>query len=210
MNAASSGPPAGKHWTFADLMQFDETDLYEIYDGRLIPIHRPLPGFYHQLISGQLLRLLDAFIRPRALGKLLIGPLDVIMAEDNTAEPDLLFIARENAGIAQDWIRGTPDLIVEIISPSTIVRDRYDKLEQYARFGVKEYWIVDPANQSLEILALNEKRFVMHSFAAETGKAESRLLPGLTVDLAELFEPEDREVFWGERPPVRRAESPST
>lgn len=187
MAAVLNNPPATKRWTFADLMQFDETERYEIYDGKLIPIGRPSPGVLHQEISGRLLLLLDSFVRSRQLGEVLPGPLDVIMAEDNTAEPDLLFIAKENAGIAQDWVRGTPDLVVEIISTSTIWRDRYDKMEQYARFGVKEYWIVDPANHSLEILTLRDKQFVVHSSAAETGRVESQVLAGLAIDLAQLF-----------------------
>jgi Uma2 family endonuclease len=180
-------PSSARRWTFADLMQFDETERYEIYDGRLISIGRPSPSFYHQLVASRLLSLLDAFVRSHELGEVLPGPLDVIMAEDNTAEPDLLFIATDNAGIAQDWVRGTPDLLVEIISASTIVRDRYEKREQYARFGVKEYWIVDPANQSLEILVLQDGQLVLHSIAVETGSADSRVLAGLAVDVAQLF-----------------------
>ena len=77
-----------------------------------------------------------------------------------------------------------PDLVVEILSSSSIRRDRYEKLEQNARFGVKEYrhWIVDPANHSLEILTLQGKQFVVHSSAVETGRADSQVLAGLSVD----------------------------
>lgn len=177
-----------KRWTFDDLHQFGERELYEIYDGRLIPIHRPSPTFRHQIVVGNLLRLLFPFVQLRGLGKVLPGPLDVIMAEDNTAEPDLLYISEENMGIAQDWVRGVPDLMVEVISPSSIARDRYEKMEQYARFGVKEYWIIDPAYYSVEILVLNGKHFAVHSIAAEEGVAESKILPGLSVDVAQVFE----------------------
>jgi Uma2 family endonuclease len=78
-------------------------------------------------------------------------------------------------------------LVVEILSPSSIRRDRYEKLEQYARFGVKEYWIVDPASHAFEILVLEDKRLVVHAIAAESGRVESKLLTGLTIDLTEVF-----------------------
>lgn len=179
-------PPSTQRWTFADLMQFDETERYEIYDGRLIPM-APSPNTYHQRLVARLFRLLDGFVQPRELGEVFLAPYDVVLAEDNTAQPDLLFIAKENAGIVQNWVFGAPDLAVEILSPSSIRRDRYDKQEQYARFGVKEYWIVDPANHSLEILALQDKRFVVQASAAETGEVASRVLDGLIIDVAKLF-----------------------
>jgi Uma2 family endonuclease len=167
-------------------MQFDETERYEIYDGRLLSMS-PSPSYYHQRLVARLYLLLVGFVQPRELGEVIFAPMDVIMSEDNTAQPDLLFIAKENAGIVKNWVFGSPDLVVEILSPSSIRRDRHDKLEQYARFGVKEYWIVDPANRSLEILTLREKQFTVHSLAAETGSAESKVLAGLSVDVAQLF-----------------------
>ncbi|MGB8170848.1 MAG: Uma2 family endonuclease [Chthoniobacteraceae bacterium] len=186
MAAVLHNQTAEKRWTFADLMQFDETERYEIYDGRLIPM-APSPNTYHQRLVGRLHLLLANFVQAHQLGEVFLAPYDVVMAEDNTAQPDLLFIAEENAGIVQNWVFGAPDLVVEILSPSSICRDRYEKQEQYARFGVKEYWIIDPANHSLEILALEDKRFVVHSSAAETGEATSRVLAGLTVDVTQLF-----------------------
>ncbi len=186
MATALNHPPAAKRWTFADLMQFDETERYEIYDGRLIPM-APAPNLYHQRIAGRLHLLLSAFVQTGELGEVLFAPVDVVMSEENTAQPDLLFIAKENAGIAQNLVSGAPDLVVEILSPSSIRRDRYEKQEQYARFGVKEYWIVDPANRSLEILTLQDKRFAVHSSAVETGEAASHVLAGLIVDVAQLF-----------------------
>jgi Uma2 family endonuclease len=111
----------------------------------------------------------------------------VIFSEDNTAQPDILFIAKENAGITKSHVFGAPDLAVEILSPSSIRRDRYDKLEQYARFGVKEYWIVDPANRSIEILALRDGRYAVHAHATETGAVSSLVLSGFTFDVAQVF-----------------------
>lgn len=186
MAAVLNDPSTSKHWTFADLAQFGEAERYEIYDGRLISM-APSPNAYHQRLVTRLFRLLDGFVQSHQAGEVFVAPFDVILAEDNTAQPDLLFIAKENVGIVRNWVFGSPDLVVEILSPSSIRRDRKDKLEQYARFGVKEYWIVDPANHSLEILVLEGKRFVVHSMAAETGLAESKVLAGLSVDVAQVF-----------------------
>jgi Uma2 family endonuclease len=187
MAAVLNQPPAGKHWTFGDLALFKETERYEIFDGRLIPAGRPTPDLNHQRISGRLLCLLYRFVELHQLGEVVPGPVDVVLAEDNSAEPDLLFISKENLKIAQKWVCGAPDLVVEIISPSTIVRDRYEKREQYARFGVKEYWLLDPANRSVEILTLETGRLALHSIATEKGCVESKLLAGFTVDLADVY-----------------------
>ena len=103
-------------------------------------------------------------------------------------KPDLLFIANENAGIIKERVFGAPDLAAEILAPPGIRRDRYEKLEQYARFGVKEYWIIDPANRSVEILSLREGRYVLHSSAAQSGTVSSLVLAGLELEIGRLFE----------------------
>ena len=84
-------------------------------------------------------------------------------------------------------IFGVPDLLVEIVSPSSVRRDRYDKKDLYARFGVREYWIADPANQALEILSLRDGRYGLHSCAEEKGKLKSLLLRELEFDLTDLL-----------------------
>lgn len=81
---------------------------------------------------------------------------------------------------------GAPDLLVELISPTSVRRDRYEKRELYARFGVKEYWIGDLANKSLEILTLREGRYDLHRAAEIQGKLTSLLLQGLEFDLKDI------------------------
>jgi len=81
---------------------------------------------------------------------------------------------------------GAPDLVVEVISPGSMRRDRYDKRELYARFGVKEYWLADVANRSLEVLTLQNGAYQLSSFATGAGKVFSTILPGLELDLAQL------------------------
>ena len=178
-------PPA-KHWTYDDLQCFDETERYEIYDGKLISMS-PAPHYYHQKLLAKLYLLIAAFLPEHPIGEAVFAPVDVVFAPDNVAQPDLLFIANENAGIIKQSVFGPPDLAVEIVSPSGIRRDRYEKLEQYARFGVKEYWIIDPANRSAEILALRDGRYVLHSSAAGSGTVSSLVLEGLAFETGQLF-----------------------
>jgi Uma2 family endonuclease len=106
---------------------------------------------------------------------------------ENTVQPDLVFVAAKNPGIIQRRaIFGTPDLLVELVSPSSIRPDRSQKMKLYAQFGVKEYWIGDAANRSLEILTLIKGRYELRCPAEEKGKLNSLVLTGLKFDLAEV------------------------
>jgi Uma2 family endonuclease len=123
----------------------------------------------------------------RSLGELFYAPIDVVLDAENTVQPDLVFISSANLGIIQQRaIFGTPDLLVELVSPSSVRRDRYDKKELYARFGVKEYWIGDPANKTLEVLTLKAGRYELHCCVEEKGKLTSLVLAGLEFDLSEI------------------------
>jgi Uma2 family endonuclease len=128
-----------------------------------------------------------SFLQQHPLGRLVFAPVDVVFSQDNASQPDLIFIANENAGIIKNQVFGAPDLAVEILFPSSIRRDRYEKLEQYARFGVKEYWIIDPANRSVEILALSGGRYALRTSAVGNGPVSSLVLGGLEFEVAQLF-----------------------
>ena len=137
-----------KRWTYEQYCSLDGDQRYEIIDGNLLMA--PAPDLGHQDSSRKLFRLLDHFVVTNNLGEVFYAPLDVVLDAANTVQPDLVFVARANAGIIQRRaIFGVPDLLVELVSPSTVRRDRYDKKSLYARFGVKEYWIGDPANKTL-------------------------------------------------------------
>src|SRR5205085_10004441 len=98
-----------------------------------------------------------------------------------------VFISTANLSIIQHRaIFGTPDLLVELVSSSSVRRDRYEKKELYARFGVKEYWIGDPANKALEALTLKNGRYDLHCCAKGKGKLDSLVLAGLEFDLTEI------------------------
>src|SRR6266487_2095606 len=164
-----------KRWTYEEYYRLDDDQRYEIIDGNLLMA--PAPDTWHQDWSRELFRILDRHVRTHRLGKVYYAPIDVVLNEENTVQPDLVFIANANLGIVQRRaIFGTPDLLVELVSPSSVRRDRYDKKDFYARFGVKEYWIGDPANKSLEILTLKAGRYELHCAAEEKGNLTSLVL----------------------------------
>jgi len=119
--------------------------------------------------------------------------LDVVLGEGEEREvvqPDILYISEGRSGIiAEEEIRGAPDLIIEIISPATAERDRTYKKTLYARHGVKEYWIVDPEAKMVEVYTLGERGFeLIKAYKAEAEEVlSSPLLEGLEVVLKEVF-----------------------
>jgi Uma2 family endonuclease len=177
-----------KRWTYEEYYRLDDDRRYELYNGELIPMQPPSPSPDHQDEALELTVILRDFVRARKLGKVFIAPLDVVFDKENTAQSDIIFIAKANAELVQErGIFGAPDLVVEIVSPGSVRRDRYEKLALYARFGVKEYWILDSGNRSLEVLTLADDKYVVHSAAAESGHVSSRVLRGLKVKLSDLF-----------------------
>ena len=174
-----------KRWTYEEYYRLDDDQRYEIIAGKLLMA--PAPDTWHQDWSRELSMLIVPHVKRQKLGKVFIAPIDVVLDEENTVQPDLVFVATANLGIIQRRaIFGTPDLVVELISPSSVRRDRYEKKDLYARFGVKEYWIGDPANKTLEMLTLKEGRYELHCCAEEKGKLVSLVLAGLEFDLSEI------------------------
>ena len=174
-----------KRWTYEEYYRLDDDQRHEIIDGNLLMA--PSPDLWHQDSSRKLFRLIDRFVTRNRSGEVFYAPFDVVFDSENTVQPDLIFIATANVGILKPRaIFGTPDLLIELISPTSVRRDRYDKKDLYARFGVKEYWIGDPANQSLEILVLKNGRYELHCSAEVTGKLNSVVLAGLEFDLSEV------------------------
>jgi Uma2 family endonuclease len=100
---------------------------------------------------------LQSFVSERNLGEVFYAPVDVVFGEHDIVQPDLLFVRRENAGIVgQQAVEGTPDLIIEILSPGSLHLDRHRKRALYERVGVPEFWLVDPANRAIEVFRLGD------------------------------------------------------
>jgi Uma2 family endonuclease len=141
-----------RHWTYAEFARLpsEGSTRYEVIDGELVVT--PSPTSRHQAIVTDLSFLLNGFVRGRGLGRVLSGPVDVLFGEGDYFTPDLVFVSRARAAILSDrGLEGPPDLVVEVLSPSTERRDRGIKLERYRLFGVAEYWIVDPEERTIEV-----------------------------------------------------------
>jgi len=174
-----------RRWTYEEYYRLDDDQRYEIIDGNLLMA--PSPDMWHQDWLNEINLLATPFVKQRKLGRTFIAPFDVVLDAENTVQPDFVFVATANLDIIKPRaIFGTPDLLIELISPSSVRRDRYDKKDLYARFGVKEYWIGDPANQSLEILTLKDGHYELHCAAETSGKLNSIVLPELEFDLAQI------------------------
>jgi Uma2 family endonuclease len=174
-----------KRWTYEEYYRLDDDQRHEIINGELLMA--PAPDTWHQDWSRELTLIIATYVKRNILGKIFAAPVDVVLDSGNTVQPDLVFVSTPNLSIVQKRaIFGVPDLVVELVSPSSVRRDRYDKKALYARFGVKEYWIGDPANKALEILTLKNGDYELHCCAEEKGKLTSLLLPGLEFDLTEI------------------------
>jgi Uma2 family endonuclease len=171
-------------------MEFDDNDpyIYELINGKLVRKSAPQPR--HQRISGNLYDLMRQFIKKNNLGELFYAPIDVFLDEENVPQPDLVFISKERSFIVDefDGILGIPDLVVEIISPSSIRMDRVDKKDLYEGFGVPEYWLIDPKNTAIEVFSFQNGRYKSTDFANELSqKVQSLVLKDFEVGLSDIF-----------------------
>ena len=145
--------------TYENYMKTPDDERYELLDGELL-VMEPAPLTAHQYVLGNLYHAMRLFSDERNLGEVYISPTDVVLSDTDVVQPDLLFVSYERAHIVtRENIQGAPDLIVEVLSPSTAERDRTLKLDLYARHGVKEYWLVDPNAKTVMLLLLGEHRF---------------------------------------------------
>lgn len=177
-----------KIWTADDYQLLSDDIRYEIINGNLFMT--PAPTSFHQIVCENIGFLLSSFVRKYKIGKVLYGPIDVYFGKKNVFQPDVLFVGKENNGIVvPKGIIGAPDLVVEVLSPSNSFSDLYSKKEVYEDFGVKEYWIADPGNRTLDIFYLDSNgKFAQHIFASEDGQITSKLLNGLVFDLSIVWQ----------------------
>ena len=165
----------------ADYWQLPEGEPVELIKGRLVV--SPSPNVLHQTIVLLLSELL--FKTARKTGaRTVLSPMDVILSDDTILQPDVLYISKGRRHIIKQRIEGPPDLVVEIISGSAR-RDRVEKLDLYARYGVSEYWIVDPQTQLIDFLLNENGRFVVQSPAND--RYQSPNLPELEIQVADFW-----------------------
>jgi len=164
----------------------DDGKQYELFDGELVVT--PSPHRQHQKISGNVYRRLAAFVEERSLGEVYYSPLDTVFTEYTVLQPDILYISRKRlAEIAKDKIEGAPDLVVEILSPSTFHKDLRRKMKVYSESGVQEYWIVDPEMKAIELYCQRREGLeLVRRFSADE-TFESGLLSGFRLAVGSIF-----------------------
>jgi len=177
--------------TYKDYLYFpDDGKRHELIDGEHYVT--PAPNLKHQRVLGRLHFWLMGFVLPRRLGEVLVAPVDVLLSDCDVVQPDLVFLSQERMDLASDGanLKGAPDLAVEVLSPATRRKDVITKRHLYERFGVKEYWLVDPELDAIEVYRLMEGTYRREAeLSTEEGDSlTSPLFPGLQIPLAEIFE----------------------
>ena len=172
--------------TYQDYLDTPGDERYELLDGELILVASPNED--HQTASIVLAARMYSFVNENDLGRVFHAPYDVLLSASDVVQPDLLFISKEREHIRTPAnIQGAPDLVVEILSPSSARRDWGHKRELYARHGVKEYWIVDPANQIVCVMLLKDGVLDIEATYGEGDTVTSSTLEGFTIDVDDIF-----------------------
>ena len=166
----------------ADYQKLPDEPRCELLYGRLLVT--PAPSALHQLVVGEILRLLQDFARSRG-GFAVVSPVDVRLADHSVVQPDVIYVSPSRTSIIRRRVEGTPDLVVEVLSPGTTRRDLGEKLRLYAEAGVIEYWIVDPRERTFEFLANDGGTFRLR--LSDGAIYRSVEISGLELDL---------EAFW--------------
>lgn len=162
-----------------------EEPRYEIVEGIRYEL-KPAPTVTHQQISGLLHIMLYQTCHTN--GTILYSPIDVYLDDENQFQPDLVYILHENAEIIKEKrIEGAPDLVVEILSPSTSTNDKIRKKRQFERHGVKEYWIVDPVHRTVDQFFLTNRKFELYDTFGISGRMTSPLFSCIDIDMNRLF-----------------------
>lgn len=172
--------------TYNDYLKTPDDKRYELIEGELIMT--PSPVTYHQWVSKNIEYELERFVREKKTGRIFYAPYDVCLDNENVLQPDILYISRERFNIiGEKNVQGAPDLVVEILSESTAYNDLIKKKKLYANHGVKEYWIVDPGEKSIEVYSLVDKEYVLSSGFSINDNLVTPLLTGLNIELASVF-----------------------
>lgn len=173
-------------FNYRDYQLMPEDKRCELIDGDFYMT--PSPVTLHQRISMRIAFDLTEYVRKNNLGETFIAPMDVVLSDEDVLQPDIFYISKERKNIVTpENIRGAPDLVIEILSRSTAERDRVVKSRLYARFGVQEYWIVDPDQKTVQVMGWSEDGFKTIQVYPEDATLHSPILPQLLLPLKPVF-----------------------
>ena len=181
--------------TYEDFVLFpDDGKRHELIDGEHYVT--PASNRRHQVAVTNLTALLVLAVRERRLGRVFVAPFDVVFTRYDVVEPDLLFISAERSAVLTDAnVQGAPDLVIEVLSPTSRRQDEVLKRDLYERGGVAEYWLVDPEAETVKVLRRLEGDAEAARFdrpllltLREGDALSTPLLPGLEIPLSAIFE----------------------
>ena len=182
-----------KKWTYAEIAALPDDRLRELHDGR--PVLMPSPNLRHQKLYLRLLFALQQWIENGGGGLLYPQPVDLKIDNYRALIPDLSYYATANAASVEsengNYLRVAPDLVVEIVSPSSASTDRVYKLRVYAEIGVAYYWIIDPMTRVFQAFRLEAGEYRFEASLSDEGEFAPAVFPGLSLPMAQLFGPFD-------------------
>jgi Uma2 family endonuclease len=166
----------------------DDGNHYEIIEGELLVSRAP--SLIHQRVSGNLFSAIRAYLDRNPIGEVLTTP-GIVFSDFNGVIPDLVFITHEQRDeiASGERITGAPDLVIEIVSPGTEneKRDRVVKRQLYGKYGVKEYWVVDPYKRAIEIYHLKGQTLKLKATSGEQDELVSTVMAGFTCKVESIF-----------------------
>ena len=170
--------------TADEFLQLPESlTLTELIDGQIIMAPAPETG--HQITAARGYDIIKALASG---GIVLFSPIDVYLDENDVVQPDVLWISPEsNCKIERKYVSGAPDLVIEVLSPSTALRDKQTKFRLYEKYGVREYWIIEPTAQYIEVWSRVDEKFALHGVFAGSESFVSLVLGGKSVEVAAIF-----------------------
>jgi Uma2 family endonuclease len=184
-----AGVRAHPRVTFAELATWpDDGRRYELYDGEVIVV--PAPNLRHQRTVAAVFQILKEY-EDRVGGYVVLSPFDIVLSQYDVLEPDVVYFGRGKRPLLNPRTAAytVPDLAVEVLSPSTEKRDRGRKLELLERYGLPEYWLVDPERRSFEPYARGIRGGLEAGMEQETHQEYlSPTLAGLSFAVARLFD----------------------
>src|SRR6266566_8359648 len=179
--------PAQGSWTYDAYAALpDDGQHYEIVNGVLLMTPAPTPE--HQDIVGEIYVCLRTHVKLAGLGRVFMGPIDVVLGPKNVFQPDVLVVLNAHLDrIQAKKIAGAPDLVVEVASQSTAAIDRVTKFDVYARAGVAEYWMVKPETHEVEVFALEDREYRSLGKFSGQQTLSTHIVPGLLIRVEQFF-----------------------
>ena len=173
-------------FTYEDYCNAPEGKRYELHDGDLVLV--PSPKEQHQTTTLDLAAEIRHFARTTGIGRAFVAPFDIVFSNHDVVQPDVIFVSTERLDIiTPDNIQGAPDLVIEVLSPSTAHRDRTFKRALYARHGVREFWLVDTDTHTIEVLLLGPNGYSVEAVYNVGQNLTSPTLTDFALNIDDIF-----------------------